>query len=186
MIKIVNSSTDVYTFGSVTIAASATTTLSVTDIFEIFANQSFLDNLKNANLVVEDNGNRVAYPECLEVFKWVVRHTQQAVGITRKSFSVTTQQTNAIIWTPASGKRIVLTGYQFSIHNNTLGAQSAQLFEDTNSAANIIYSSFSASGANFDIPHNLNPAVPLGIDKAIKATTSAGIRVAGVLFGFEV
>ncbi len=103
-----------------------------------------------------------------------------------KSFSVTTQQTNATIWTPASGKRIILTGYQFSLHNNTLVAQSAQLFEDTNTAANILYTNFTATGSNFDVSHVLTPAVPLAVDKAIKATTSGGIRVAGVLFGYEV
>lgn len=185
MIKIINNSADAYTFGSVTIAASSTTTLSTTDIFEIFTIPTFIDNLKNANLVVEDNGVQLAYPQCLDTFKWVVRYVQQVTGTTRKSFSATTQQTNATIWTPANGKRIVLTGYQFSFHNNTLGQASAQLFEDTNTAANIIYTNFTASGSNYDVPHTVLPVIPLGIDKSIKATTSAAIRVAGVLFGFE-
>lgn len=186
MIKIINTSSDAYTIGSVTIAAGATTTLSVTDIFELFGSQTFIDNIANANFVVEDNGTQVAYPGCLETFKWAVRYTPQATGTTRKSFSATTTQTNATVWTPASGKRIVLTGYQFTIHNNTLGTQTAQLFEDTNTAANIIYHNMTASGANYDVSHSLNPVIPLGIDKSIKATTSGAIRVAGVLFGFEV
>lgn len=185
MIKIINNSTDAYQFSNVSIPAGTTVTLSTTDIFDIFTSESFISNLKNANLVVEDNGVQVAYPQCLDVFKWVIRHVQQAIGTARKSFSATTQQTNTSIWTPANGKRIVLTGYQFSFHNNTLGQASAQLFEDTNTAANIIYNNFTASGSNYDISHSLLPVLPLGIDKSIKATTSAAIRVTGVLFGFE-
>lgn len=186
MIKIINNSSDVYQFGGVTIAANATTLLSISDVFEVFANESFIDNLKNANLVVEDGGNRREYPDCLETFKWAVRNVQQSVGTNRRSFAVTTQQTNATIWTPASGKRIILTGYQLSIHNNTLAAQSVQIFEETNTAANMIYNAVMASGSSYDISHSLLPVVPLAIDNRIRATTSAGLRAAGVLFGFEV
>lgn len=107
-------------------------------------------------------------------------------AFTHKSFSVTNQQTNATLWTPASGKRILLSGYQISIHNNTLGQAAVQVFEGSNSAGNVIYSNVNASGTNYDFATSLDPFVPLAVDSVLKATTTAAIRVSGVLFGYEI
>lgn len=106
---------------------------------------------------------------------------------THKDAIFSTAQTGTALWTPASGKKVVVTDLdvlvggatdgQVSIHNGAGNVEGSRLFNafiDVSTNKNFIYTK------NFKVPY-------IGtVDGAIKITTSANISVSVVLHGYEI
>lgn len=99
-----------------------------------------------------------------------------------KDFEFTTQQTATIIWTPASGKRFVVTDLLIS----STTAVGFIFFDETNASGNIIYkgnftNQQGISNVSFRTPYVSNTA-----NNHLRVTTSAAANFSGVLHGYEI
>lgn len=85
------------------------------------------------------------------------------------------------VWTPASGKRVVLMGFSISV-----SAQCSVLFEDNAAGAgNFVYRT-PVLAANSQYTIDLGNGVALSaVDNVLKATSSAAANVTGTLYGIE-
>lgn len=102
-----------------------------------------------------------------------------AEPLVRKVKSFTGAQTAAAVWTPASGKRIILTG----IYVLTSAAATLALFIDTNTEANLLPGSGTFPDTSGFVELSLR-AEKFDVDKAIKFTSSAG-NATVILYGYE-
>lgn len=104
----------------------------------------------------------------------------------RKPLSYTTQQTDVIIWTPDTDKRIIITDYMISIRNNTLGAITLSIFDDTDAPENWLYSAVFNANQNEVIPGSLTTEWVSGaVNRSLKITTTGALIVRGVISGYE-
>lgn len=101
-----------------------------------------------------------------------------AIGLKRKPKAFTGAQTNAAVWTPASGKCIVL----IAVYIITSAAADVTLFIGTNAEANLLPGSGSYA-ANSGIIHTLPPE-KFAADAVLKLTTSAG-NATVIAYGYE-
>lgn len=105
-----------------------------------------------------------------------------------KDASYTTAQTGAAIWTPASGKKFVVTDLILNFHGAT--DANVKLFDETDSSGNYLYK------ANVDVsligggqPQVISlktPYVASADDNELKITTDADIDVDILLHGYEI
>ena len=167
--------------------------VSVGNMVAISSDPEFISQIVQSNIQAVSGNQTLKYPESLaylmdvsNVIKNSYIPSKKGITMIRKSGSVTTQQTNAAIWTPASGKRFVITDYILSIHNATLGQQSLQVFDGTNASGNHIINEVSASGSNYVIQcTSREPFVSVARDNVLRVTTSAGIRLGYAMRGYE-
>lgn len=105
----------------------------------------------------------------------------------RKDFSYSSTQTNTVLWTPVSGKRYVVTDFILNIRNNTLGAITLTIFDDTNVTGNILYKANFEAGSNYDAVCNYVTAfISSAENKSLKITTSGGLMISGTIQGYEI
>lgn len=105
----------------------------------------------------------------------------------RKDFSYTSSQTNTIIWTPASGKRYIVTDFILNIRNNSLAAITLTIFDETNAAGNILYKANFESGTNYDAVCNYVTAfISNAENRSLKITTSGNLMISGTIQGYEI
>lgn len=104
-----------------------------------------------------------------------------------KGGAFSTPQTNLAIWTPAAGKRLVLTNYIINVRNSTLSAQTFTIFEETNASDNRVLSLSLAAGENFILNSPTDSKwVSLTADNKLKLTTTGNLIVNGRFKGYEV
>ncbi len=97
---------------------------------------------------------------------------------TRKDYRHTGAVTGDAVWTPASGKRILLTDVIFT----TSAAATVTLFVGSDAAGNrIIDGDFAA---NSGVAHPFRDPVEFDPDAILKVTTTAG-NIKLVVFGYE-
>lgn len=111
-----------------------------------------------------------------------------AIGQTplHKDAQFTTQQTGVAIWTPASGRRIVVTD-MFVSATGTTDAE-ARIFDETDEPGKRLFlATLDPSAQNsIYIPINLRvPFVSSAKDNVIKLTTTAAVKISVNLHGYE-
>lgn len=99
--------------------------------------------------------------------------------------SFSTAQTDTVIWNTTSTKRFVLSSYLIAIRNSTLGTQSFQLFDETNSGNNLIVNISLTSGAT-ELLVSKDEFVSSAIGNDLKITFSGNMNVAGSFKAYEV
>lgn len=115
-------------------------------------------------------------------------HPPHKIGFVtdRHQDAFSTNQTNTILWTPATGKKIVLTELFVFAGGNTDGNMS--IFSDTNVNGNIIFKNDIKVSTNVPYSQPLSWQLGLisGVDESIKITTDAAINCNIMLFGYEI
>lgn len=150
----------------------------------LYSDTQFLIDLRNANLIIGDGASSFRYPSSEEYMKFALGNLEFTP--IRKDFSYTTTQTNTVIWTPASGKKYVVTDLVMNIRNSTLGTITVTIFDETNSAGNILYKANFEAGSNFDTASNfITSFVSSNINRSLKITTSGGLTISGTFQGYE-
>jgi len=109
-----------------------------------------------------------------------------------KSFAYTAAQTGIGLWTPASGKRIAITHIEVNIGGTTGGVVTFFFDDDTTYTAGtdqpVIAPWTVAPSATVKPFKVLAPASPIiagTADYLLRLTTSAGITIDGVVYGYE-
>lgn len=150
----------------------------------LYSDVQFVTDLRNSNLIINDGVTNYRYPESeIKVRDLIDRLEFTPV---RKDFTFTNTQTNTIIWTPATGKKYVVTDLSMNIRNSTLGALTVTLFDDTNGVGNILYKANFEAGSNFDsISNFITSFVSGAINRSLKITTSGNLMISGTLQGYE-
>jgi len=115
-------------------------------------------------------------------------HPPHKIGFVTQRYhdAFSSAQTDAVLWTPAAGKAIVLTDLFVFAGGNTDGNMS--IFSDTNVNGNIIFKNDIKVSTNVPYSQPLSWKLGLvsGTDKAIKITTDAAISCNIMLFGYEI
>lgn len=106
---------------------------------------------------------------------------EEARAVVRKTVDFTASQTAQTLWTPASGKKFVLTGFALSF---TADDGVIHLFEDTDTTANRIWKFKGKDGGGASTGGLKVEA--LSRDKALKYTTAAGTTGHLTVYGYEV
>lgn len=173
-----------YVGGAITVAAYGSAEIAPGLWERMYADLGFLADLRNSNLIINDGVTSYRYPDTEELVKYAL--TRIDFAPIRKDFSYSTTQTNTVLWTPASGKKFVVTDYILNIRNSTLGAITVTIFDDTNATGNILYKQNLESGTNYDIPSNLvTPFVSGAANRSLKITTSGNLMISGTISGYE-
>lgn len=130
----------------------------------------------------------------VNLVKASVSPPQHANGynLTGKTVQYTTAQTGTAIWTPASGKKIVVTNYQIQAYGTTAGAVtlwfggSADTTYTRGTDLSIFDGEFAPSSTN-------KPGVALSgtwmsatADDILRVTSSAAISITITIWGYEV
>lgn len=104
-----------------------------------------------------------------------------------KDASFTTAQTGAVLWTPASGKKIVVTDCMITASGNTDGQ--IKIFDETDASGKYIY----IGTINLSAISSTIITVPLAatfvssaVDNEIKLTTSSNMTIDILLKGYEI
>lgn len=150
----------------------------------LYDDLTFLTDLRNSNLIVNDGVTSYRYPNTEEV----VRDAINRVNFTpvKKDFSYSSAQTNTVIWSPPSGKKFVVTDYAVNIRNSTLGAITLTIFDESNSSGNILYKANFEAGTNYDNVCNfVTPFISGALNRSLKITTSGGLMISGFVQGYE-
>lgn len=102
-------------------------------------------------------------------------------GITYKDVSFTGDQTNAAVWTPASGKRIIVVGWIV-----TLSASGSLILSEGNNSTstNILRMSVTSNGGDSRMLWESAP-IAFATDAVLKITTTGGGNAAGTIYGYE-
>lgn len=103
-----------------------------------------------------------------------------------KNGSYSTQQASTALWTPASGKTIVVTDMIIIVGGSTDGE--VKIFDNTDAAGNYLFkgSLEVATNKNAIITHAFStPFVASAEDNVIKVTTSAAMTIDVMLHGYE-
>ena len=185
-IVLLNNSSDNWSYLSGLVVVPANGSLDVPPgLWErMYADLGFLADLRNSNLKVSDGVTTYAYPQTEEVIRYALDRID--FSPIKKDFSYSTTQTNAVIWTPTSGKKFIVTDYSMNIRNSTLGALTVTIFDETNAAGNILYKATFESGANYDnICNFVTPFVSGALNRSLKITTSGGLTISGSIQGYE-
>lgn len=173
-----------YLSGSVAVAAGGSLDVPMGFWLRLYADAQFLTDLRNSNLIISDGATLHRYPNS-EV------HIKEAIALgkfdaVRKDFSFSSTQTNTVIWAPASGKKYVITDLVMNIRNNTLGAITVTIFDETNAVGNVLYKANFEAGSNFDTAANfITSFVSSNINRSLKITTSGGLMISGTFQGYE-
>lgn len=185
-LTIVNPGSDALSFvsGAIAVPAYSSTNVPTGYWIRLYSDVQFLINLRNGNIALNDGATTFKLPDSEDFMKEMLdRLTFDPV---RKDFSYTSTQTNAAIWAPASGKKFVITDYNLNIRNNTLGALTVAIFDDTNASSNFLYKGSIESGANYDNVSNLvTPFASAAINRSLKITTSGNLTISGTIQGYE-
>lgn len=150
----------------------------------LYSDLTFLTDLRNSNLFTNDGVTTYRYPDT----ETHVRDALNRIDFTniRKDFSYSSTQTNTILLTPTTGKKFVITDYSFNIRNNTLGAITLTIFDDTNAAGNILYKANFEAGTNYDNVCNfITPFISGALNRSLKITTSGNLIIYGSIQGYE-
>lgn len=102
-----------------------------------------------------------------------------------KDFSFSVTQTNTAIWTPASGRRFVITDFILTISStNTV---TVQIFDHTNAAGNYLYTGTIRAANLVPIFAQLkSPFVSSAADNILRFTNSGNFDIGGTMFGYEI
>lgn len=150
----------------------------------LYSDSGFLEGLRNRNISLNDSVTTFKFPASEDFIKYAI--SQLDFSAVRKDFSYTTTQTDTVIWTPATGKKFIVTDYSINIRNSTLGPLSVTIFDNTNAAGNILYKGNIESGANYDNVSNFVKAFESGaINRSLKITTSGNLIISGTVQGYE-
>lgn len=185
-IVVVNNSSDALSYVSGLIAVPANSSLSVPAGLwvRMYADAQFLVDLRNSNLVINDGATNFRYPASEDYVKYAIANLKFTP--VRKDFSYSTTQTNAVIWTPTSGKKFVVTDVIMNIRNSTLGALTLTIFDESNASGNILHKATYESGSNVDVISNLVTAFfSSDLNRSLKITTSGGLMISGTIWGYE-
>lgn len=173
-----------YLSGLVVISANSSANVPAGLWTRLYSDAQFLIDLRNSNLIVNDGATNFRYPASEDYVKYAIANLQFTP--VRKDFSYSSTQTNTVIWTPASGKKFVVTDVIMNIRNSALSALNLAVFDDTNSTGNILHKATYESGANVDVISNLiTPFVSSNLNQSLKITTSGGLMVSGTIWGYE-
>lgn len=191
-LNLINITSDNIVIDDITLTAGSND-VSVTDFIGISCDPEFLNQVIQSNIQIKFGGQTLKYPESIakiidisSVIKNSFIPNKKGLTVIRKSGSVSTQQNATAIWTPASGKRFVITDFIVSVHNNTLGAQSIQVYDGSNSNGNHVINDVNASGSNYVIQSPSNtPFVSAARDNVLRVTTSGAIRLGYSMRGYE-
>lgn len=185
-IVLVNNSSDTFSYvsGLIVVPANSSSNVAPGLWTRMYADAQFLTDLRNNNLIINDGATNFRYPESESWVKYSIMNFEATP--VRKDFSYSTAQTNTIIWTPASGKKFVVTDIVMNVRNSTLGALTLAIFDDTNAAGNSLHKATYESGANTDVISNLGtPFVSNALNQSLKITTSGGLTISGTVWGYE-
>jgi len=185
-IILVNNSSDTFSYLSGSVIAPANGSIDVPSGLwkRLYADLTFLNDLRNSNLVVNDGVSNFRFPNSEDLIKYALASLK--FDSVRKDFTYSTTQTNAVIWTPTSGKKFIVTDFALNIRNSSLGALSVSIFDDSNATGNFLYKANFESGANYDAVSNLvTEFVSSAINKSLKITTSGALMISGTIQGYE-
>lgn len=104
-----------------------------------------------------------------------------------KAFEFNGAQTNTILWTPASGKKFVVTDYTIICTGNT--DTTLTIFDETNSQANWLFRSkidLIANSPNIIVSNLRTPFVSSSINNSLKVTCTGNADVYLMFYGYEV
>lgn len=101
---------------------------------------------------------------------------------THKDVSFTTAQTNTVIWTPAAGKKVVVTGMIVS----TDGVNVVKIFEDTDITGQRLFRNRFPNNAPPFSHSFLTPYTSSTVGNSIKVTSTAAVNLDIVLHGYEI
>lgn len=173
-----------YVNGAVAIPAYGTIEVPPGLWTRMYADISFLADLRNSNLVVSDGVTQYRYPDTERAVRDAIDRVE--FSPVKKDFTYSSSQNNTVIWTPTSGKKFVVTDYTVNIRNNTLGAITLTIFDDTNTTGNILYKANFEAGTNYDNVCNfVTPFTSSGLNKSLKITTSGALLISGFIQGYE-
>lgn len=97
-----------------------------------------------------------------------------------KSVAISASQTASAIWTPAGGKKFVITFIDVAISvTGTL-----TVFDNTNSASNIVFDGTQPTGAR-SLPFCATPFVSVAADNVLRYTSGAGMTGVFTVHGYE-
>ena len=183
---IINSSSDALSYVSGLVAIPAYGTLDVPPglWIRMYDDLTFLTDLRNSNIIISDGVTSYRYPET----EIVLRYALSRINYTsiKKDFSFSSTQTNTVLWTPASGKKFIVTDYTLNIRNSTLGALTVTIFDETNSSGNVLYKANFEAGTNYDNVCNfVTPFISSALNRSLKITTSGNLMISGSIQGYE-
>src|SRR5690349_20985840 len=114
-IVILNSSSDSLSYVSGLVAIPANGSLDVPQGLwkRMYSDLTFITDLRNSNLIINDGVTSYRYPNSEELIKYAIDRID--FSPVRKDFTYSTTQTNTVLWTPASGKKFVITDYSINI-----------------------------------------------------------------------
>jgi len=99
-----------------------------------------------------------------------------------KDFTYTAIQTGAIIWTPQSNKKFVVTDLFVSTDGNNI----ITFFDETNSPGNIVYGAKFTTNNGIVICSFRTPYVSISANNSLKLTSTTAQEVRGVIHGYEI
>lgn len=173
-----------YVSGLVTVAAGGSLDVPMGYWLRLYSDTQFLTDLRNSNLLISDGATVYRFPNSEAHIKEAIASAK--FDAVRKDFTFSTTQTNTIIWTPASGKKYVVTDLVMNIRNNTLGAITVTIFDETNAVGNILYKANFEAGSNFDTAANFITSFVSGaVNRSLKITTTGGLMISGTFQGYE-
>lgn len=104
----------------------------------------------------------------------------------RKDFFFNVSTTDTPIWTPATGRRFVITDCYLSIRNTALVDASVLIFDGSNASGNFLFRGNFDSGENANIPLTMKTDfVSQAIDNILRITINRNLIISGVLMGYE-
>jgi hypothetical protein len=98
----------------------------------------------------------------------------------------TTIQTGAVVWTPTTGNRFMITDIAVSVSGTTAGT--VTIFDEVNTLNQIIFKQEAAPTAAEPQRYNENFTTPyysVGTNNSVRVTTSAAMTVRVHVRGFE-
>lgn len=105
----------------------------------------------------------------------------QIASLDFKDIDLTGDQTAEAVWTPASGKTVIITGWSLTL----TAAGTLKLFVGTDAAANrILYLNVPANGGESrQFPEG--QGIAMAADAVLKVTSTGGGDVNGTIYGYE-
>lgn len=104
--------------------------------------------------------------------------------ITRRSFEITTQQTSGILWTPATGKKIVITDLVYSAEGNGIVSFFDEIDRSQSSVAKASIKTPNGETTNIIINFSL-PFVSDQVNNQLRITTTSALTIYGTAHGYE-
>lgn len=177
-----------YTSGSATVTLRGSTGAG-----NVFVNSLIPSNLKTQSYVNDGSGNAITSTTISATRSLDTNVIQgpppHMIGYTpvHKAAEYSVAQTDTIIWTPASGKKFVVTDYMIIASGNQ--DTTMTLFDNTNSAANWLFRGTLDLAVNNPVitPTGLRtPFVSAAINQSLKITFTTNAVVSVMIFGYEI